>query len=273
MLALSLAQRATSINTSRIYMDSYGRGIKYYCNSPFEKSFEKCMYIDQRILSGSNPKIESAFFNTLKKMADDGFNVNKPFPKNHRLPLHSAVSKNSFTISSALIAMGAMVNKYNQSHETPLFLAVFNDNIDIAKLVIDHGADVLQRNYSLTSQCYQAFYHCLPLHVARSPKMLHLLIKTGTPVNSVSNCQFCYTALHYNTTCIKVDSVRYLLLNNAEDIPNQRGATALSLAKKIYWNKTYLLDDKDLKDLEEIIFLLEQHHAVKKINPKKMYLT
>jgi ankyrin repeat protein len=238
-------------------------------NKRFEAPFTYFMEVETRINSSRqkkevNAKIEAAFVNSLHYMVHDGFKVNSPFPISNRMPLHWAISSECDLIASALINLGASVNQYNHVEETPLYIAAFCNRIAVAKILIEKGADVMKRCHYGRVEFWPALHDVLPIHVAGSPAMLQMLIQKGTPINSISNSQAFFTALHYNTLCLKVDSVRYLLDNNAVDIPNTKGYTALQMAKNFYHSYKDSPPGSDaLQRLDQIISLL-QHHPTKK---------
>lgn len=238
-------------------------------NKRFEAPFTYFMQVEKRInLSRKNKevhaKINAAFVNSLQYMVHDGFKVNSPFPESNKMPLHWAISSECDLIASALINLGASVNQYNQVEETPLYVAAFCNRIALAKFLIEKGADVMKRCHYGRVEFWPALHYVLPIHVAGSPALLQMLIQKGTPINSISHSQAFYTALHYNTLCLRVDSVRYLLDHNAVDIPNTKGNTALQMAKNFYHFYQDSLPGSDaLQKLDQIISLLQQHHTKK----------
>ncbi len=263
---------ARGINTSRSQSRRPYSAIQKYTppNTNFEDPFAYMLTVEKRINTSRqsndvNAKIQGVFFNSLLHMVHGGFKVDQPIPESQKHPLHTAISKDCGLTAEALVKLGASVNKYNKAEETPLFVAAFFDRVSVAKMLIDRGADVMKRSFTQSGHFEQPYRLSLPFHVASSPTMLEMLLEKGTPVNAISDSEVSYTALHFNTVCMKVDAVRYLLENQAIDFPNIKGHSALQIARQLHVKyKAMPGADYAVWKLEEIISMLAHHHASRK---------
>src|ERR1700722_18839007 len=150
----------------------------------FSETFFHLLEVEKKIDSSrqtkdSNIKVQWIFTNTLKKMIADGFHLDRPFPKERKMPLHTAITEKCSLVSLSLIELGASIDKYNRFEETPLYKAACYNQIDVAKLLIDKGASVMKRNHVTLKEVFLPVHFVLPLHAATSPEMINLLLKNG----------------------------------------------------------------------------------------------
>lgn len=95
--------------------------------------------------------------------------------------LHLCALKNRVKSSDFLISMGANLDARTRSLESPLHFAVFNDSYDVALLLLE------KYKYNVNAVCRSGR---LAIFSALSVRMLNLLLKFGSFVNTIDNHNF-----------------------------------------------------------------------------------
>jgi ankyrin repeat protein len=237
----------------------------YSLNSKeLSKGFTNIVRRAQRLIDSTNfydqpneiqKKIQGVFLKTFSNMMVDGFSVHHALD-NTQLPLHHAIPL-SYMIVECLIELGVDVNQCNIFEETPLLHASIYDQVKVAELLIKKNANVLKRSCCKVSKSSEWFSNALPIHAARSAKMIHLLVKHGSPVNNKSSEIFAWTALHFGAMQNNLECIVALLELGAKDTPNLLGQTALDMAKE---RRKFIKYPDMISRNKRIIELLEMHH-------------
>lgn len=110
--------------------------------SPNEYSLYKAAYL------GREGKI--------KRLIENGTNVNVKSPNSKRTPLHIAVSKGRIEIAKVLCNAGADINAKTDKGETPLALAIEVKKPDLIDYLKSKGAKVTQEMLNKASSSIKA---------------------------------------------------------------------------------------------------------------------
>jgi ankyrin repeat protein len=192
------------------------------------------------------PEIYNAVRNeeigTVKKLLDEGVDVNTRGGRPGRTLLHAAIFKNNASLIHLLIERGADVQAQDRySGKTPLHLAACANHVHLCKIFIEAGAEIDVRSKGGLTPLYSAV-HKGQLEAAE------YLIKNGADVNAAGSNGWTplMEAVNYH-----YKSIVKLLLESGAD-PNLRsgnGKTALSIASGISYRsiKKMLLEYKVLK--------------------------
>lgn len=102
-----------------------------------KKAFSKDEYsLYKSVYLGQKSKV--------KKLIDNGVNVNVHSPNSHRTPLHLAASKGKMEMVKILVENGANLEITNSDGKTPLYSAIESSRTDIIKYLKSKGAKVTQ---------------------------------------------------------------------------------------------------------------------------------
>ncbi|XP_062512477.1 serine/threonine-protein phosphatase 6 regulatory ankyrin repeat subunit B-like [Corticium candelabrum] len=99
----------------------------------------------------------------VRRLVEQGGNVNDVDREQRRTALHWAMARNSHSICSFLLSRGANVSQIDKDGDTPLHLAAYDLHVDICQLLVDYKADVTSVNNKGQT----------PLHIAVNPWCAH----------------------------------------------------------------------------------------------------
>jgi ankyrin repeat protein len=137
----------------------------YVYGSPMPKSKEKD---ELEIFSRGSIK-------AIKKLLDNGFDINKRHPKTGETPLMYACEGKRADIVELLIARGANINSKNSVRNSALMLSVYNNNLLIAKMLLSAEAKVNIHNNRGYSPLTMAV-------IVRNQELVEALLKAGAKV-------------------------------------------------------------------------------------------
>lgn len=180
--------------------------------------------------------IQNGDLEKVKKLLDNGFDVNFRYEKN-RTPLLLAIDANQKEIAAFVIEKGADLDIQNDAGITALLWAIYKGYPDLAQMIIQKKANLNLQNEDGETALMEAI-------ATNQPAIVHLLIQEGVQVNLKDKKM--RTALH-KAVIDELSDIVKILMNTEIDsnIQDDKGFTALHWAA--------------LKNNQEIVELLTIH--------------